>query len=326
MWNARDRFLLPLVLLCPRLVISLRTHRIYRNLAPSLAGMVMASMDALGAFSYLLVNLPAWVARVTDLAAHTSGQFVEYSEAYRRHSTYKPSHRNNSSVRPIHTSDLVPIAQREDWTPGIFTTPYNTTRTPFQVIGRKRGADAVPSIDSTERHPFVRTKHKVIIRYDGHTQEVLDEMVQDVRIARNNIRRSQMPRMLRPEYRAGFLNKAVNMGASNQPDRAESLLSGLACVRSTRTRGGAADVSGNTASIGQESPFDFADKQLELAHGLCETAAYQVLRSGACGTELDGVVEIFQMLLEIATNEVKRLKEEKHQAETPPEDSQNRHL
>jgi pyruvate/2-oxoglutarate dehydrogenase complex dihydrolipoamide acyltransferase (E2) component len=70
-----------------------------------------------------------------------------------------------------------------------------------------------------------------------------------------------------------------------------------------------------SSGIRKESPCDFADKQLELAHGLCETAAYQVLRSGDCGTELDGVEEKFKMLLEMATNEVKRLEDEKKQRE-----------
>ena len=291
--------------------------------------MAMA-MDALGAFSHLQSNLPAWITRVSELAAHTSAKHMEYSEAYRRHATYKPRRRKNSSVRSIHTDDFVPIAQRECPTPGaveVSTTVKDAT-TPPQHAGRKRGADETTSIDSGERHAFVSTRHNVIIEYDGHTQKVLEEVVRDIGIARNNIRRGKMSLMPRAGagYRAGLLNKTVNIGTNNQPGGTPSSLSSLACVRSMRTGGGVVGISGSTASLQKESPFDYADKQLELAHGLCETAAYQVLRSGDCGTELDGVEEKFQMLLEMVDNEVKRLEEEKkeqQQAQSPPEDKEN---
>lgn len=295
--------------------------------------MAMA-MDALGAFSHLQSNLPAWITRVSELAAHTSAKHMEYSEAYRRHATYKPRRRKNSSVRSIHTDDFVPIAQRECPTPGAveMSTTVKDATTPPQHAGRKRGADETPSINSGERYAFVSTRHNVIIEYDGHTQKVLEEVVRDIGIARNNIRRGKMSLMpragadYRAGYRAGLLNKTVNIGTNNQPGGAPSSLSGLACVRSMRTGGSVVGgVSGSSASLQKESPFDYADKQLELAHGLCETAAYHVLRSGDCGTELDGVEEKFQMLLEMVDNEVKRLEEEKKQQQTqsPPEDKEN---
>jgi hypothetical protein len=283
-------------------------------------------MDALGAFSHLQSNLPAWVTRISELTAHTSAKHIEYSEAYRRHTTYKPRRRKNSSVCSIHTDDFVPIAQREGPTPEAveMSVTVKDAATPPQH-GRKRGADEAPSIDSGERNAFVSTRHNVIIEYDGHTQKVLEEVVRDIGIARNNIRRGKMSLMPRPAYRAGLLNNTVNIGTNNQPGGAPSALSGLACVRSTRTGGGVVGVSGSTTGIRKESPFDYADKQLELAHGLCETAAYQVLRSGDCGTELDGVEEKFKMLQELVDNEVKRLEEEKkqQQAQAPPDDKEN---
>lgn len=96
----------------------------------------------------------------------------------------------------------------------------------------------------------------------------------------------------------------------------------LSCVRSTRTTSGIVGVSAMSAGR-TDSPFDFADKQLELAHSLCETAAYQVLRSGDCGTELDGVEEKFKMLLEASINEVDRLMAEKKQQEEHEQQQQN---
>lgn len=126
--------------------------------------------------------------------------------------------------------------------------------------------------------------------------------------------------MPRPGVRSVPLNKTANTGSSNGTG-VELQLPALAAVRSTRVGAGVVGASGSLTNIRNESPFDFADKQLELAHGLCETAAYQVLRSGDCGTELDGVEEKFKMLLEATNNEIQRLKaensREKAQAEAP---------
>lgn len=289
--------------------------------------MAMASMDALGAFSHLQSHLPAWITRVSELAAHTAAKHAEYTEAYRRHASYKPRRRKNSSVCSIHADDLVPIAQREgppSEAVEVCTTTTKDAPAPAQYAGRKRGTDEAPSIDSSERHAFVSTRHNVIIEYDGHTQKVLEQVVRDIGIARNNIRRGKMSMMPRTGLRAGLLNNTVNIGSNNAAGGAESQLPSLACIRSTRTGGGIVGVSGSTTGLRKESPYDFADKQLDLAHGLCETAAYQVLRSGDCGTELDGVEEKFKMLLDMANNEVTRLEEEKRQqqAQAPTEENE----
>lgn len=271
-------------------------------------------MDALGAFSHLQSNLPAWITRVSELAAHASARHAEYVETYRRHVSSKPRRRKNSSVCSIHTDDLVPIAQREG--PPAEAVEATTTDKhapmPAQYAGRKRGTDEAPSIDSGDRYAFVSTRHNVIIEYDGHTQKVLEQVVRDIGIARNNIRRGKMSMVPRAGMRPSLLNRTVNIG-SNNTSGGESQLPYLACVRSTRTGAGVVGVSESQTNIRKESPLDFADKQLELAYGLCETAAYEVLRSGDCGTELDGVEEKFKMLLETTNHEVNRLQQEKSQ-------------
>lgn len=287
----------------------------------------MAVMDALGAFTHLQSNLPAWITRVSDLAAHTSRKHAEYVEAYRRHASSKSRRRRNSSVCSIHTDDLVPIAQQKaPVSEAVDGSATNTTDAPPppQYAGRKRGTDEAPSIDSRDRYALVSTRHNVIIEYDGHTQKVLEEVVRDIGVARNNIRRGRMSMMSRPGVRSGPLNKTANTGSSNTAG-GESQLPALASVRSTRVGAGVVGASRSLTNIRNESPFDFTDKQLELAHGLCETAAYQVLRSGDCGTELDGVEEKFRMLLEATNSEILRLEaensREKAQAEAPAEET-----
>ncbi|KAJ5803103.1 uncharacterized protein N7503_005553 [Penicillium pulvis] len=278
-----------------------------------------ASMDALGAFTHLQTNLPAWITRVSELAAHASARHAEYSEAYQKHSKSKARRRKNSSVCSIRTDNLVPIAQQK--TPGPESATVNTSmckeeKVLAQQAGRKRGTDEAPSIDSNERYDFVSTRHNVIIDYDGHTQKVLEQIVKDIGIARNNIRRGKMS-MMPP--RMGIRSNALSRTAVGASP--ESSIASLACVRSTRTATGLVGVTGTSNGISKDSPFDFSDKQLELAHGLCETAAFQVLRSGDCGTELDGVEEKFKMLLEMTTKEVARLEEEKEEKKKREEEA-----
>jgi hypothetical protein len=280
--------------------------------------MAMASMDALGAFTHMKDNLSAWILRVSDLAAHTHKKHDEYSEAYRRHANFKPRRRKNSSVASIHAEDLVPIAQRKTPSPEPITTETVHAPEQGQRSGRKRSTDEAPSVESHEEYALVSTRHNVIIDYDGHTQKTLEAIVRDIGVARNNLRRGRMAMMPRTGLRASLLNKGVGMNL-NMPGGQASPLS---CVRSTRTTSGIVGVTG-TSALRSDSPFDFADKQLELAHALCETAAYQVLRSGDCGTELDGVEEKFKMLLEAAINEVDRLKAEKKQQEEHEQQQQN---
>ncbi|KAJ5746218.1 hypothetical protein N7520_011400 [Penicillium odoratum] len=273
--------------------------------------MAAASMDALGAFTHLHTNLPAWITRVSELAAHTSAKHAEYSEAYRQRTTHKPRRRKNSSVCSIHTNNLVPIAQQKAPSSEpvqVTTSMCKEEKAPTQQAGRKRGTEEAPSIDSSDRYEFVSTRYNVIIDYDGHTQQELEQIVKDIGIARNNIRRGKMSLMPpRIGLRTNLLNRsAAGAGGADQPS-----IASLACVRSTRTATGLVGVTGTSNGVSKDSPFDFCDKQLELAHGLCETAAFQVLRSGDCGTELDGVEEKFKMLLEMTKNEVTRLEEEK---------------
>ncbi|KAJ5325545.1 uncharacterized protein N7506_008647 [Penicillium brevicompactum] len=279
--------------------------------------MAMSSMDALGAFTHMKDNLPTWIIGVSELATHTHKKHDEYCEAYRRHTTSKPRRRKNSSVCSIHTDDLVPIAQRKGPSP---EPTAETAHAPDQGqrSSRKRSTDEASSSDTNEEYAFVSTRHNVIIDYDGHTQKTLESIVRDIGMARNNLRRAKMAMMPRPGLRAGLLNKGIGMNL-NMPDGTASPLS---CIRSTRTTSGVVGISGTNA-LRTDSPFDFADKQLELAHSLCETAAYQVLRSGDCGTELDGVEEKFKMLLEAAINEVDRLKAEKKQQEEHELQQQN---
>ncbi|KAJ5832774.1 hypothetical protein N7474_001085 [Penicillium riverlandense] len=289
--------------------------------------MAAPPMDALGAFTYLTNNLPAWVARVAELADHTSAKHAEFAETYRRHTTGKTRRRKNSSICSIHTDDnMIPIAERASPLPEAIEASTNlTTESPESEqqrpqIGHKRRTDEAPSLDSAERYTFVSTRHNLIIEYDGHTQKSLEEIVQDIGKARNNLRRAKISTMPRTGIRSNLLGKASVINSSAVMS-GKTETTGLSHVRSMRSQPGVVGVRG-TSSARQDSPFDYADKQLELAHGLCETAAYQILRSGDCAMELDSVEEKFKMVLDTARNEVERLSEEKKQLS--PEEKEER--
>lgn len=74
----------------------------------------------------------------------------------------------------------------------------------------------------------------------------------------------------------------------------------------------------------KESSFDYADKQLELAQSLCETAAHQFLRCGDCSSELESVKEKFNLVLEVANNEAARLRAEKEKEEAQEREKKER--
>ena len=251
-------------------------------------------MDALGAFSYLTDNTPAWIDRVTDLLAYTTAKHAEYTEAYRQYATTaRPRRqRKNSSVCSIHTEDLLKPAQNPDYDAGDLTQ------------GNTEVQDSNQDAATNTGDPLVSTRHNVIIHYDGHTQKVLEDIVRNIVTARNNIRRgkmSQLPSM-------GFRSSRPTMPDRGPPDAV------LSSIRSARNRA--------PPGPQKETALDHADKHLEVAHGLCESAAYQFLRAGDCKAELGSVEEKFRILLDMAGSEVQRLKEEQTQESPEPEAEQ----
>lgn len=272
-------------------------------------------MDALGAFTYMCDNLPAWIDQVSELAAYTAAKHAEYTEAYKKYAPVRSRRRKNSSVCSIHTDDNFPLSQKRgtsvEPTQGTPSTAAEASITQIRFVGnpRKRNADGTPSINSAEETAdFVSIRHNVVIHYDGHTQKSLEAMVRNIGTARNNMRRGKMsqislgglrPRMGKPDARRNLLGQADSSDADI-----------LINIRSMRTRGPPPAEASSSRIPPKESVFDVVDRQLELAHSHCETAAYQFLRYGDCSAELKSVVETFRSLLELATEEARNLKAE----------------
>lgn len=264
--------------------------------------MATKPIDAFQCFTSISDNVPSWITRVTELAAHTSRKHAEYSAEFTRlasshsHLSSTQRRRKNSSVHSIRPgSDLLlkPTGAAED-------------APPSNVSG-----------DNTSL--AVRVRRQLIIYYDSHTQAELEQIVRDIGCARNCLRKGKMSQLMRDS------TKGLDMFASTGRPR-ESFsrmqlpsLDGYRRTSANGARGSTTTASMNTQS---ESAFDFADKQLEIAQSLCETAAHQFLRSGDCAKELEDMLAKFNIVLQIATQEVTRLREEKEQ-EVEPEVSTN---
>ncbi|GES57983.1 hypothetical protein ATEIFO6365_0004005900 [Aspergillus terreus] len=262
--------------------------------------MPVQQMDALGAFTHLSDSIPQWIARLSELSAYTTARHAEYVEEFRKHSHMapRPRRRKNSSVCSIHTDDL-----------NLPPTDAQPKSNP-----RKRGLDQAPSVESADRHALVSTRHNVIIHYDGHTQKTLEEMVRHIGIARNHLRRGKMAQLPLAGFRTGLYSRTARIpncsstsleSDNSSPSPSPDLL--LSNIRSSRQRGPPPAAHAPP----KDSPFDVADKHLELAHSLCETAAHHFLRVGDCATELNGVDQKFKALLELAQKEVERLQAER---------------
>ncbi|OJJ50834.1 hypothetical protein ASPZODRAFT_86491 [Penicilliopsis zonata CBS 506.65] len=265
--------------------------------------MARTQIDALDAFSHLSDNVPTWINQVSDLVVHTTAKHAEFSAAFKKLAVVRsPRRRKNSSVCSIHTEK-------------------GTSDVLASGIPRKRGNEEVRSLSSNAGGAsMVSFRNNLVIHYDGHTQETLEEIVRHIGTARNYLRRGKMSQMARPPAVLRFTVEADNNGGALGESGVDPL---MASIRRTRNRGPApssAQNNNNTATnstttnskgITKDSSFDFADKQLELAHGLCESAAHQFLRVGECSALLESVESKFTLLQEMAANEVERLKAER---------------
>lgn len=259
-------------------------------------------MDALEAFNYLTDNVPEWITQATNLAAHTTAKHAEYTEAYKEYVTSaKPRRRKNSSVCSIRTADLFPQQKGSALTRGTATpdpTACIQIQNQDQDAKNEETDGAVPSTVLSTADTLVNSRHNIIIHYDGHTQQSLEDMVRNIRTARNNIRRGRVAKIPPIGFRSGMLPMSGRCGGP--PDLM------LSNIRSARNCGPTGPRQGVTA-------FDLADKHLEVAHGLCESAAYLFLRSGDCKADLASVEKKFRILLGLAGAEVQRLNKTREQ-------------
>ncbi|OJD16280.1 hypothetical protein AJ78_03531 [Emergomyces pasteurianus Ep9510] len=285
------------------------------------------SVDALQCFTFISDNVPSWVTRVTDLAAHTKAKHAEFTAEYARlaasgDDATKPRRRKNSSVHSIQPDDMHPsinaslsmkgakkssskkenenengnengnqeavVEETNEEYMDPLTLLKMSKHYPSAVNQRKRNI-ATSKSAGTDR--IVRPRQLVVVHYDSETQSSLEKLVRDIGGARNNIRKGRMSQMMKSGFGLKFLDAAKARSAAG---------GGIARARSSPH-----DPPSKLAKPpGKETAFDLVDKQLELAQSLCETAAHQFLRCGDCALELEKAKERFSTVLDLAKAEM----------------------
>jgi hypothetical protein len=271
--------------------------------------MALVSMDALQCFNFISESLPSWMSRVSDLAVHTATKQAEFSEEYKKLTHTQTRRRKNSSCRSIRPGQEDGAERQQS--PEKASVPQEKDLTDSTAKGapapntRKRGTEQAPSIQSADGPQVIRTRHSVVVHYDGHTQRELEQVVRDIGSARNNIRKGKMTQLMKkPNLALEMFSKRISLREASR-----------SIVAPSDARPSVLASMGRSRNVQKESSFDFADKQLESAQSLCEAAAHQFLRSGDCSTELENIQQKFRLVLEAAESEVDRLREEKEREE-----------
>jgi hypothetical protein len=266
------------------------------------------SLDSLQCFTYLKDNIPSWITNLSDLVAHTTAKRAEFTAEYSKLTTIdmKSRRRKNSSVHSIRPDDMHPTMEGNAEASSNNMNPDDSHVDPVALLKlsksfpqemaqRKRKTEG-GSISANDKDRVVRPRHPLIIHYDSETQSILEQLVRDIGGARNSIRKGRMNQMMK----SGFGIKIPSANSLGD-DRSRNILKASMTdpKSSPRSR---KDASGARTA----PPFDLADKQLELAQSLCESAAHQFLRNGDCSMELENAKERFSSVLEIARAEVER--------------------
>lgn len=261
-------------------------------------------MEAPNCFAHLSDNLPTWIVRVTDLAAHTASKHAEFTADYSKMSSEKPRRKKNSSIHSIRPGDNLSAADVNDADSDKMEdvsnssqckeVPYDNPSKYIQAANRRRRGeiDGGTAKSGHNVRAATRTRHMVVVHYDAHTQNELDELVKDIGAARNNLRKTRMARM-RSNY-GGLGMKLPLINTRNGFKKPSSPVL----------------ENGSNPSTEREPPFDMTDKQLELAQNFCEVAAHQFLRDGDCSTQLSSTREKLESVLETAKVEAERFTEE----------------
>jgi hypothetical protein len=187
---------------------------------------------------------------------------------------------------------------------------------------RKRKTESLASDESVK--PKNRTRSMIIVYYDSQVQYTFEDLVRKISLARNAMRKGKMQLRMASMRRAAQLESETGnvLEVDDQADdgllvapsgeNAEDLATGGELpplkYRSTRRMGptrdsgigrgvtqpiprmGGRTVAGLTReSSVQISVFDELDTSLEWCQSMCEHAAHQFLRDGACKTEIENI-------------------------------------
>ncbi|KAL9622570.1 MAG: hypothetical protein Q9160_003067 [Pyrenula sp. 1 TL-2023] len=281
-------------------------------------------MDALSSFAYLTENIPLWLNELNTLSSHTTQKHTEFRSEYTRLINHlRPRKIKSPSMRSIHGSENERPKSRDSASSkrsSLEISPLEAGNRQLFINARRKPKKTDVSIRSGASGPQkFRSRQMVVVHYDGHTQTSLEGMVKNIGAARNNLRKGKQNR----ELSLGLELPAFKRRPGWDDDSNDLL--GLNLKNATRMRFQSLNPKDNGSSPISEDPkrtavFEEADKELEKGKNLCETAAHQFLRDGDCSAEIQGLKEALTIVLELADEEEKKLREE---AESKPKVDEN---
>jgi hypothetical protein len=278
-------------------------------------------MDATTSFVFLTDNLPKWIEQVKDLSAHASKKHAEYAEEYNRRLAHiKPKKDRTPSLESVHThkDKLFQPPPPQGVEPPSESTPEPPTANPLHISPLEAGNKYLlaqaqrkrkfgSSIRSGASGPQkFRSKHMVVIYYDAYLQEELETLVKSIGGARNNLRKGKLSRCATRGFQLPGLCRPPDHNTYGVPPPNDNKKPPIPSIRlPTDSK---PQLDNHTPSA--DEAFTNADKHLEAAQNLCETAAHQVLRDGDCTVELISVITKLESVLELAMATVAQLQEE----------------
>lgn len=273
-------------------------------------------MDALQAFTHLTVNIPQWLIKLDDLVTKCEVQYERFTRITHHGEvklTRKKKHDSTESLRPKKELKLDRIGQMTDSD----STNFPESSIPaleqsevgimpntlvIQQLHRKRRAGSDLSA-APSAHCQYRSKSMVIVYYDAEIQAVFEALVKSIASARSNLRKGRTTASFKSRVASITRGPPPTLECQEDSDNGIALGSKTLVTPNLR-RSKIAEQS----AIGELAYFEDADRHLETAQNLCESAAHQFLRDGDCHDEIDGTRARFISCKNVAVKEVQRLK------------------
>jgi len=234
--------------------------------------------EALKCFTYLAENVPLWVKGLEELelkVKHRHNEIarvpVPVSQNLKRtgsNESIRPGHENGSKI----SAGFMSAPQAED---------FANAQTNEQMVLAKRKRKTTSLLSNTSGAHKYRSRSTIIVYYDSEVQEAFEQLVRNIGIGRNHIRKARM---------------AARMEALTSNDDGD-MDSGFP-IRNTRVG----------VNVGATDACVMADKALDKAQALCEKGAHQFLRDGDCAEETARAKESFEKVIETSRKEAERLK------------------
>ncbi|KAL9111025.1 MAG: hypothetical protein Q9227_004458 [Pyrenula ochraceoflavens] len=284
--------------------------------------MARKPVDALTSFVFLTDNLPTWIQQLDELSTYTTQKRSEFAAEYRRLLNHiKPRKQKTPSVQSAHGSveEGERPASRDSTTSSRRTSleisPLEAgNRHLFATARARKTKNAGSSVRSQgKQHQKFRNRHMVVVHYDSHTQSSFESMVKNIAAARNNLRKGRQSRELSMAFDLSAFTKRNPL--DDESPGGFGSLGFKSPLRNSPLNPKSSNLSTATSETSKTAPFDVADKDLEKAKDLCETAAHQFLRDGDCSIEIGKIKETFESVLDVATTEADKLKQERDEEE-----------